>query len=276
MRLHLKNKNILITGGSKGIGKEISKKLAEKGANLFIVARDISKLEKTRAEVLKINPGINCVVYQADVSDKTQVKNAVKEMIDRFGSIDGLINNAGKAVPDYFENISGETFENLINIDYLGSVYFTIEVYPYLKPGDFVSFTSSVAGFMGLFGYTAYSGSKFALIGFAESLQQEFYLKNIQVSVLCPPDTETPGFEQEEKCKPYETKKLSGTAKLMKPEKVAEIFLRKLEEGRFLITVNFESAVLYFLHGIIPDFVRKIICLLLKKYHKEKSNINPS
>lgn len=270
------NKNILVTGGSKGIGKAISKKLASLGANLFIVARNFDQLKTTQNEIFIINPNIICHIFSANVSNYEQVKLAVKEMVKKMGNIDGLINNAGSAYPEYFEKTPIETFESAVKINYLGAVYFTKEVYPYLQPGSFVSFTSSVAGFMGVFGYSSYAGTKFALIGFAETLQLEFSPKKIQVSVLCPPDTETPGFEIENQTKPFETKEISKTAKKMKPEQVAEEFIRQIAKGRFIINVNFESRLLYRLHGWMPTLTQKITGWMIKRIQKKKERFESS
>lgn len=264
MKICYRNKNILITGSSKGIGKAIAEKLAMRGANLFLVARDDGALIETQQNILSCYPNIICNIYSADVSDHYKVKEAVRNMIDSMGSIHGLINNAGCLYSHYFEQTPIEVFQKLMSVNFMGSVYFTKEVMPFLQPGSFVSFTSSIVGYMGIFGYSGYSASKFALNGFAETLRQEFMSKQIQVSVLCPPDTETPGLKEEDKYKPRETRLLSKQANLMKPEEVAEKFLSKLSKGEFLINVNIESIILYRLHNWAPGFVQKCICWLIK------------
>ena len=263
-------KNIIITGGSKGIGREIALQLAQYGANVFLVARNEEALIETR-KLIEKNAGTGLCHYHAcDVSKKAQVKATVSLARKTMGSIDGLINNAGTSYPEYFENIPLDNFDHLVQVDYLGSVYFTKEVYEHLKPGSFITFTSSVVGYMGVFGFTSYAGPKFALIGLAESLQQEAHSRGIQISVLCPPDTETPGFSEEQKTKPFETQKLSEGAKLMSAGDVAQIFLKKLKAGKFLITCNFESALFYRLHGAFPGLVRWVMKRMVASARKKK------
>lgn len=261
----------MITGGSKGIGFEIAREFASKGANLFLVARTLSHLQQARDAILSSFSNIRCEIKSCDVSDFAQVKETVKEMVEKFGTIDGLISNAGTSYPQYFEQTPIEVFERLIKVDYLGAVYFTKEVFPYLKQGSFISFTSSGLGYFGFFGYTSYSGPKFALIGFAESLWYELKLKGIQVSVLCPPDTTTPGFEEEQKAKPWETRYVSELAlKELKPEIVAKGFVKQLAKGKFIINVSFDTTLIYKLHAWFPGLTQRILLYLLKLSQKAK------
>lgn len=269
MSLNLKGKNILITGGSYGLGKAIALELAERKANLFLVARNVKKLKQVKEEIFDRYPNCNCEIYTADVSDSKKVSLAVKTMHKKMGSIDGVINNAGFSHPDYFEKIPHAVFQKTMDVNLLGSVYVTQAAYPLMTQGGFVSFTSSVSGYMGVFGYSAYAASKFAVIGLAETLAQEFLAKKIQVSVLAPPDTATPGLEEENKNKPYETKALADNAGILAPEVVAKRFANKLVKKKFFITVNFESWLFYRLHGMMPALVRKIMFQII---HKARRN----
>lgn len=268
MGLDLRKKNILITGGSYGLGKAVALELAEREANLFLVARNLKKLKQVKEEIFDRYPNCNCEIYTADVTDAKKVSLSVKTMHKKMGSIDGVINNAGFAYPDYFEKIPHSIFQKTININYLGSVYVTQAAYPLMTQGGFVSFTSSVSGYMGVFGYSAYAASKFAIVGLAETLAQEFLAKKIHVSVLAPPDTATPGLEQENKTKPYETKALADNAGILAAEIVAKRFIDKLVKKKFFITVNFESWLFYRLHGIMPALVKKIMFQIIHKAWK--------
>ncbi len=269
MAIQFKGRNILITGGSKGIGLAVAQRLAQQGANLFLVARKLKVLKEAQQSIKGY--GVECEIASCDVGNKAQVKKTVAAMKKKMGSIDGLINNAGFSIPAYFHEAKLADFEKLMQTDYFGSVYFAKEVYPHLKKGDFITFTSSVVGYMGVFGFSSYAGPKFALIGLAEVLEQEMTPQGIQVSVLCPPDTDTPGFEQEEQTKPFETKKLSESAKLMSPDGVAEVFLKKLQKGKFIITCNFESWLFYRLHGAMPGLVRFVMGKMIASAQKARA-----
>ena len=255
----IENQNILITGGSKGIGRAIAWELASRGANVFLVARDPRTLSEAKAAIGDEFPRVKVGTASCDVSDFEAVCGVVEAMLRDFGAVHGLINNAGFAAPKYFEEIEADEFRRVMEVDYLGSVFATKAVLPHLKSGGFIAFTSSVAGYVGTFGYTSYAPAKFAQIGFAESLAQELLSKNIQVSVLCPPDTDTPGFAIENKTKPYETRAISKGAKLMTAEAVAKKFVGRLLRGEFLINVNLESRVIYRFKGIAPGLFRKVM-----------------
>ncbi len=268
--MNLKDKNIIITGGSKGIGKAIAYELSEMGANLFLVARKISTLEETKREILNKNSDIQCEIILADVGKWHQVQAAVKKIIGISPQIHGLINNAGTSYAGYFEDLPTPVFQDMMQINYMGSLYFTKAVYPYLEKGSFISFTSSIVGFMGVFGFSSYSGPKFALTGLAETLDQEFFMKGIQVSILYPPDTETEGHKERVYNRPYETRKLSKRGAPMKPEEVAKIFIQKLQKGNFLIFCNFKSIVFHKLHSILPNFFRNVMKRIIRKAQKNK------
>ncbi len=265
-----KDKNIVITGATKGIGRAIAEQLAEAGANIILVARNKSLLEQVQKELIQKYPDCRCGIHATDVSNYQQVRSCVKHIKRNMGEVFGLINNAGYSMPAYFSESKVEDFVGINAVKYLGSVYMTRELVDIIQEGGFISFTSSVVGYMGVFGYSSYAGPNFALIGLAQTLDQELNDRNISISVLCPPDTDTPGYEEENKTKPFETRELSKGAKLMSSEKVASIFLQKLRKKQFLITANFESALYYRLAGAAPGLTRRIFRFLIHSIQKKK------
>jgi 3-dehydrosphinganine reductase len=116
-----------------------------------------------------------------------------------------------------------------------------------------------VAGYLGLFGYSAYAPAKAAVISLGEVLRQEVAARGVRVSVLCPPDTRTPGFEEENRSRPHETRVLAGKAGLMEADVVARRYVRALRRGRFLITVNAGSWGYHRLKGWFPETVRRTV-----------------
>jgi 3-dehydrosphinganine reductase len=265
-KLNFSEKNIVITGASKGIGKEVAKVLASQGANLFLLARGEAGLKELAAE---LSTQTTVYTQTCDVSDKKAVDLAIKAIQAKFSTVTGLINNAGTTYPEYFEKTPLEEFERVNAVDYLGSVYMTHGLWSNLEDHGFISFTSSVVGYMGVFGFGSYAGPKFALFGLAETISQELASRNISVSILCPPDTETPGFEEEEKTKPHETRELSKGAKLMTAEQVSKKFIADLKRRKFVITCNFESALYYRLTRLLPAMVRMIMKLMVNSIQKK-------
>ncbi len=114
---------------------------------------------------------------------------------------------------------------------------------------------SSVAGFKGFFGYTAYSGSKFAVNGFSEALRSEMESHNIGVTLVCPPDTRTPQLDYEEERKPLETKRLSASGSLLEPEDVARATWSGLQRSKFLVTPGFSAKAVHLSNRFIPSVV---------------------
>ncbi len=267
-------KNIVITGASRGIGRAIALDLAQRGAHLILIARKEKPLKKLTDDICQIDSSLNPETFMADVSSWKEVQVLFSKITKSNRNLDGLINNVGLSEPGYFHEIPMNKFETGMQVNYMSAVYCCRSILPHLNKGGFIGFTSSVAGFMGVFGYSTYSGPKFALIGLAETLQQELAHQKISISVLCPPDTETPGLTRENKTRPYETKKLSKRAKLMSAEKVAKKFVKKLSRGKFLITCNFESTLFFRLHCLFPSLVRKVMILMICSFQKKKDLMN--
>ncbi|NXQ04066.1 KDSR reductase, partial [Vidua macroura] len=195
-----------VTGGSSGIGKCIAIECYKQGAFITLIARDENKLLQTKKEIEKYSVNDKQVVLciSVDVSkDYEQVENVLKQAQEKLGPVDMLVNCAGTSVTGKFEDIEVNSFERLMAVNYLGSVYPSRAVIATMKERRMgrIVFVSSQAGQLGLFGYTAYSPTKFALRGLAEALQMEVKPYNVYVTVAYPPDTDTPGFAEESKTK---------------------------------------------------------------------------
>ena len=202
-------KTIYIIGGSSGIGLSTARLLAQKGAHIIIFARNENRLASAMAEIKsqKISDDQLFGFLALDVSVRERVESVMEKAVSDFDVPDMLINCAGRSYPRHFEDITFDQFDETMKINLYG-IWNTISVLvPYMKQkGGHISNVSSIAGFIGVFGFTDYSASKFAIIGFSEALKSELKKYNISVSVLCPPDTDTPAFEVENRTKHEETK----------------------------------------------------------------------
>jgi 3-dehydrosphinganine reductase len=258
---NLDGKNVVVTGGSYGIGKEIVRALLREGANVFPIARNKEKLDASVDELSRDVKGSRRVKgYACDVTDPGGISNMIDRIASEEGGIDVLINNAGIVIPGYFEKLAVDDFETVLRTDYLGAVYTTKAALPYLltHKQSAITFTSSEAGIKGIFGYSTYSPAKCALIGFAEVLRAELKDKGVQVTVLCPPDTDTPGLEEEKKVRPLETDALAGD-KPASAEDVASCFLRGFKRGKFLVICDFMGKLLYRVNGISPRLADMVL-----------------
>ena len=240
--------NVIITGGSSGIGKATAKLLAKYGANVFIIARDQRRLDQAIQEIEaeRISPTQQFGAFSADVRSYEGVEAAVAAIVDAGGLPDGLINSAGITYPGHFEEIPLKTFRDLMDVNYFGTLYAIRAVLPFLKEkgGGFIVNISSAVGIVSIFGYTAYAASKFAVRGLSDALRDELKPQAISVSVVFPPDTDTPMTRFEQNLLPPETKAISGTVKLISPEQVARETLEGVRKGKYLIMPGSKSDVM--------------------------------
>lgn len=184
--MDFKNKVVLITGASSGIGRETAIEFAKLGANLVLVARRQDKLEQAANE-LKIFPVLT-LVCQCDVSKKDQVKELTKMIWEKFDSIDILVNNAGFAIYGSVSDLSIDEIESQMKTNYFGMIYCIKNSLPLMlkkKSGHIVN-VASVAASFGLPGITSYCASKFAMLGFSEGLKHELKDMGIGITVVSP------------------------------------------------------------------------------------------
>ncbi|HEX7619563.1 MAG TPA: SDR family oxidoreductase [Anaerolineales bacterium] len=249
-------KVVLVTGGSSGIGLAAAKQLAAAGAHVWLTARRRELLEAALKEVEAAcrDQSQLCGISPADVSDPEQAAQVVHTVTKAAGAPDVVFNSAGITQPGYVQELSLEIFDRLMRVNYFGTVYVTTAVLPAMleRGSGHIINISSMAGYMGVFGYSAYGATKFAVTGFSEVLRAEMKPHGIRVSVAFPPDTDTPQLAYEEPYKPVETKAISGNAKALSAEKVAGSILRQAEKGHFMIFPGFDSRLFYILSSKLP------------------------
>lgn len=267
----IRDQKIFIPGGSSGIGLAAAKKMAIRGAHVMIFARNQERLQKAIKEIseCRIAGAQRFDAKVLDVCDRNRVEEVMGKAVAEFGAPDILINMAGGAEPRYFENITFDQFDRIIKVNLYGTWNTISVLFPHMKKkGGAIVNTSSIAGFIGVFGYADYSASKFAVIGLSESLRCEFAPLGIRVSVLCPPDTDTPLFEEENKIKPQETKALSGGAKVLSADQVAEDLIKGMEKGKFMIIPGTEGKIIDIFRRFFPSLTASFLDKTVKKVQK--------
>nr|XP_033206348.1 3-ketodihydrosphingosine reductase [Bombus vancouverensis nearcticus]XP_033206349.1 3-ketodihydrosphingosine reductase [Bombus vancouverensis nearcticus] len=243
-------KHVVVTGGSSGIGKCVAILAAKCGAHVTIIARDVHKLEVARNEIIHAckNKDVQKVEYLSlDIGeDYNAVEKALSDLERTMGPIYMLVNCAGTAICGKIEDTSIADLQKMININFLGTYYCIKAVVQRMKASQegIIVLTSSQAALLGIFGYSAYCSTKFALRGLAESISMELAPYNISVTLSLPPDTDTPGFAIEEISKPLETKLISETSALVSPEVVANKLFKDALAGKFFSTVGMEGFML--------------------------------
>lgn len=181
----MKNKVVIITGGSSGIGKACAQIFGKEGAKVVISGRNYQNLVQAKEDLS--NEGIDVLEVLADVSLEKDNEKLIGETIKKFGRIDVLINNAGISMRALFEDADLSVIRKVMDINFYGTVYATKFALPHiLKTRGSIVGMSSIAGYRGLPGRTGYSASKFAMQGFLESLRTELLKKEVHVLTACP------------------------------------------------------------------------------------------
>lgn len=254
-------KHVIITGGSSGIGKATAIMLAAEGAHLSIIARRQDVLLQAQAEIeaVKIFPEQRVVCLSASVTQFDEIQTAITKAIEELGPPTLVITSAGIAHPGYFQELPVNVFEETMNINYFGTLYAIKAALPSMidQQQGHIVMISSVAGLIGVYGYSAYSPSKFAVRGLAESLRGELKPFDIGVSIVYPPDTDTPQLAAENLTKPYETKLITSSTKIWKPEEVAQVIINGIKRKDFAITPGGEAKILQIGHSLLAPIIHR-------------------
>jgi len=268
-------RNVIVTGGSSGIGRATARMLVQRGANVAIIARRQALLDAALAEfeAERVAPAQVFHAYSADLSDWEQAQAAIAAVTAGDRTPDILINAAGITHPGYFEELPVEVFRRIMDVDFFGTLYPIKLVTPMMiarRSGHIVNF-SSVAGFLGAFGYSAYGAAKFAVRGFSDVLRSELKPYGVHVHVVFPPDTDTPQLHEENKIKPPETREIVGKqVKLLQPEDVAREVIRGIERHKYIIIPGFESKLYFLLTNGIIAFSRWYFDRIIARSRKKR------
>jgi 3-dehydrosphinganine reductase len=258
----------LVTGGSSGIGLAIAKQIARLGGNVVILARRQEMLDKAISEIetCRIIENQQILAVVGDVTHFDSLKIVLDTFVSQKGTPDIIVNSAGVAHPGNFAALSVDIFHWMMDVNYFGTVNVLKILVPIMqkrRSGTIVNI-SSVAGFIGVYGYTAYGASKYAVAGFTDALRSELKPYNIQVSIVFPPDTDTPQLEYEKKFKPFITREIAGSAKLMSAEVVAKEIMSKVSKRKYIILPGSEGKLLYFAHNILGRTLYPIMDLMVR------------
>jgi 3-dehydrosphinganine reductase len=262
-----------ITGGSSGIGLAAAKLVAKAGGKVAISARGKERLDAALAEIKAVAPGVEAIAIACDVSDPADSRRAAAEVLAAFGRCDVVIANAGVAHCMRIADTDDEAFERMMRINYLGTVHTVRAFLPHMteRRRGAIGIVSSLLGFMGTYGYSAYAPSKFAQVGFAECLRQELIEFGVSVTLLYPPDTDTPQLAAENLTKPAETKAISGNVKTLPPEAVALPLLQGIARGKLTVVPGGMGKFAHFMKRHAPSVVNWVIDGDLKKFQKKRT-----
>ena len=261
----MKNKVVIITGGTSGIGKALAFEFGMKGSKILITGRDVDALNQTVAELKSKNVVVSG--FQADVSKESDNRSMAEEAIRLYGTIDILINNAGISMRALFEDVDLDVVKKVMDINFYGVLYATKYCLPEIKKnkGSVIGI-SSIAGFRGLPGRTGYSASKFALNGFLEVLRTELLKTGVHVLTACP------GFTASNIRKRSLTK--DGTSqgesprqeeKMMSPEECAKHIYNATTSRKRTLVLTTQGKLAVFLNKWLPSVADKMVYNVMAK-----------
>ncbi len=243
----LEDAHVLITGGSQGIGLATAHRVLDRGGRVSIVARDAERLAAAADELeARVGDPTRVCVESADVTDREGFETALGLVIAQFGPVDVLVANAGGARPGLFTEMSIDVFEQQMQLNYFGALHPVRAVVPSMieRGGGHLVLVSSVAGLIGVVGYSAYGPAKFALRGLAETIRPELKPHGIKVTCVYPPDTDTPGLAAEESTKPDATRSISALVAPRSAESVAREIVTGIERDRNDVTCDRTTALM--------------------------------
>ncbi len=259
---------IYITGGSSGIGLAFAKLAASKGAHIAIIARDTKKLEKAKKEIQSvcINRDQKVDAFSIDVCNAKRLYKAVPAMIKKFGNPDVLVCAAGVGLSNYFENIHDDDFKKIMDINVFGIWYTLKAFYPYLKNRNtHCVLLSSLAGLIGVYTYSAYGTSKFAVFGLADCLRSEFKENGITLSVICPPEVDTPFLQEELKTIPKKAKRIKKITGVLSADTIAKTIMKAILKRKFMIVPGFMGKTTWLLHRLLNGYGTRLLTDILIK-----------
>jgi dehydrogenase/reductase SDR family member 7B len=255
----MKDKVIIITGASSGIGRALAFESGARGAIVVIAARSGDKLAEIESQLR--TSGTDVLAVKTDVSLEADCRNLIEKTVEKYGRIDIMVNNAGISMRALFEKTDLAVIRRLMDVNFWGTVYCTKYALPWLlkSKGSLVG-VSSIAGYKGLPGRTGYSASKYAIQGFLETLRIENMKKGLHVLIACP------GFTSSN----IRNNALSADGSLqgesprnedsmMKPEKVAVKIANAIEKKNKIIVMTIVGKMMLALDKIFPFFMDRMV-----------------
>lgn len=268
-RYSIQGKVAIVTGSSRGIGKAIAKALCAKGAKVVLNGRSLEPLKKTEEELKE--SGFDVLAVQGDVASYEDCEKLINETVNAFGQIDIVVNNAAISAEGSIGDTSPEVFEKMFRVNLLGMLYPAKAALPYLKQTKgSVVFTGSIAGFIGLPNYSAYSSTKMALTALVQSLKIELAGTGIHVGLNYV------GFAENEENKTIINKE--GELEVipereqfsrMPLDEVAKHFVRGIERRKYKQTFSLLGKVMRLVQQYFPGIFERALIFAHKRQQKK-------
>ena len=258
---------VIVTGASGGLGVAIARALATEGAHVTLAARNADRLRQTAADLQRTTGG-NFLAVPCDVTQRAEVDHLIAQTLAHHGQIDGLINNAGTGMVAPVEFVAGADAAALFQTNFFGALHCIQATLPHLKQqrGGFIVNIASISGLRAIPNLAIYSAAKAALIALSDSLRLELRDFDISVSVICPSRIADTAFFDRLKC--YGPLKLYTGHQSVSPAAVATALLKAVCHRRRLAILPFDAQWLYHVNKIAPQLVDRLLYKKMPKLEK--------
>ncbi|MEW5735374.1 MAG: SDR family NAD(P)-dependent oxidoreductase [Thermodesulfobacteriota bacterium] len=254
-------KLVAITGGSSGLGESLGRIFTRRGAKVALLARNRDRLEEARSKLVAASAHADAVqVFPMDVANRASVDATYRELVSALGVPDIWINSAGILREGRLSDLSSDIFAETMSINFFGTLHSIKAVLPDMQKrgSGLIVNISSVAGLMGVYGYSAYCSSKHAVVGLSGSLRAELCGTGVSVCVACPGEFESPMVADLNTYRTPENEAMAQTIPVMTAEDVAKEIVGGIEKGRFLIVPGLPARVITTFNRWFPGLARRV------------------
>lgn len=261
-------KHAIISGGASGIGLATAKALLADGSNLSVLDLRISDDLRDDLASNRLNDAQQLQLLPVDITDAAAVREAVDEAVNLLGKPDFALNCAGINLTANFAHIADQDFARVININLLGSRHFAVAVLAHMQAGAQLALLASLGGLIANYAYSAYSASKFGVVGLANVLRTEYAIEDIGVSAICPPEVPTPMVEAEHESMHPAQRALKDSAGVVELDYLVPYMLdAAILKKRFMIVPGLQAKLMYavsrfapmsWLHAFVDRTVRQV------------------
>ena len=250
-----KPKTCFISGGMSGLGRALASEYLQRGADVAIFDLQVKSDVLQELENHRQSASQKILAYAASVTDFETLVAAVEQATSAIGPPVLAINSAGIQRAQPFEQLSGDDFEQVIQVNLIGSRNFAAALLPSMGEGSRLALVASMAGFTPNYSYAAYSASKFGVIGLGRVLRMENKPRGIDVSLICPPEVDTPMVVNEQKNMHPASRKLKSIGGSLSLNEAITGILAGLDAGRAVIIPGGKAKLTYLCNRYLPDFI---------------------
>ncbi|WP_426416233.1 SDR family NAD(P)-dependent oxidoreductase [Aestuariirhabdus sp. LZHN29] len=259
---------IVISGGSSGIGLDLAKAYAALGANIILLARNANRLQQAldACEVLRQSTEQQFLARSVDVADRTRLQECVAELGDQLPAPDIVILSAGVVASERFTEQSDDSFDSIMQINVMGARAVARAFLPAMiaQGHGQLCFVSSLGGLIATYGYSAYSASKFAVVGMASALRQELDGSGVSVTLLCPPEVDTPMVAKESEHILPQTRFIKDVGGTLDVATVTKATLKGIERRQFIVIPGTMARLSYWQSRWFPGLFNAFLLLLVR------------